>query len=130
MIYTNSQKLPTNSRSMPCHAQTAYIQTLIKLPYDHDRPELNKLYVHMYWKIWAMFRICVYVTLNSVRREIVSTLTIVSYDKVRGRNKAQRWLRSVCVRFFSTNITQPDTISQDIIYVLHIQCNSCCMYTM
>jgi len=30
------------------------------------------------------------VTLNSVRREIVSALTIVSYDKVRGRNKAQR----------------------------------------
>ena len=30
------------------------------------------------------------VTLNSVRREIVSTLTIVSYDKVRGRNKEQR----------------------------------------
>jgi len=31
-----------------------------------------------------------YVTLNSVRREIVFALTIVSYDKVRGRNKAQR----------------------------------------
>ena len=28
------------------------------------------------------------ITLNSVRREIVSVLTIVSYDKVRGRNKA------------------------------------------
>ena len=35
--------------------------------------------------------------------------------KVRGRNKAQWWLRSVCVRFFITNITQPDTISQDTI---------------
>jgi len=45
----------------------------------------------------------------------VSVLTIVSYDKVRGRNKAQRWLRSVCVRFFITNMTQPDTISQDTI---------------
>ena len=55
------------------------------------------------------------VTLNSVCREIVSALKIVSYDKVRGRNKAQRWLRSVCVKFFITNITQPDTISQDII---------------
>jgi hypothetical protein len=55
------------------------------------------------------------VTLNSVRREIVSTLKIVCYDKVRGRNKAQRWLRSVCVRFFIPNITQPDTISQDTI---------------
>ena len=55
------------------------------------------------------------ITLNSVRREIVSTLTIVSYDKVRGRNKAQRWLRSVCVRFFITNITQSDTISLDTI---------------
>ena len=30
------------------------------------------------------------VTLNRVRREIVSALKIVSYDKVRGRNKAQR----------------------------------------
>ena len=30
------------------------------------------------------------VTINNVRREIVSVLTIVSYDKVRGRNKAQR----------------------------------------
>ena len=55
------------------------------------------------------------VTLNSVRREIVSTLTIVSYDKVRGRNKEQRWLRPVCVRFFITNITQSDTISLDTI---------------
>ena len=45
----------------------------------------------------------------------MSALTIVSYDKVRGRNKTQRWLRSVCVRFFITNITQPDTISQDTI---------------
>ena len=35
-----------------------------------------------------MFRICVYVTLNSVRREIVSALTIVSYDKVRGQNNS------------------------------------------
>jgi len=33
---------------------------------------------------------CVCVTLNSVRREIVSAFTIVSYDKVRGWNKAQR----------------------------------------
>ena len=55
------------------------------------------------------------VTLNSVRPEIVSALTIDSYDKVRGRNKAQRLLRSVCVRFFIANITQPDTISQDTI---------------
>jgi len=31
-----------------------------------------------------------YLTLNNVRREIVSALTIVSYDKVQGRNKAQR----------------------------------------
>jgi hypothetical protein len=30
------------------------------------------------------------VGLNSVRREIVSYDTIVFYDKVRGRNKAQR----------------------------------------
>ena len=44
----------------------------------------------------------------------MSALTIVSYDQVWGRNKAQRWLRSVCVRFFITNITQPDT-SQDTI---------------
>ena len=29
------------------------------------------------------------VGLNSVRREIVSSVTIVFYDKVRGRNKAQ-----------------------------------------
>ena len=28
--------------------------------------------------------------LNSVRREIVSSVTIVFYDKVRERNKAQR----------------------------------------
>ena len=28
--------------------------------------------------------------LNSVSREIVSSVTIVFYDKVRGRNKAQR----------------------------------------
>ena len=46
---------------------------------------------------------------------LVSALTIVSNDKVRGRNKAHRWLRSVCARFFITNITQPDTISQDTI---------------
>jgi len=31
-----------------------------------------------------------YVGLNSVRREILSSVTIVFYDKVRGRNKAQR----------------------------------------
>ena len=55
------------------------------------------------------------VTLNSVRHEIVSTLTIVSYDKVQWRSRAERWLRSVCVRFFITNITQPDTILQDTI---------------
>ena len=29
------------------------------------------------------------VGLNSVRREILSSVTIVFYDKVRGRNKAQ-----------------------------------------
>ena len=50
------------------------------------------------------------VILNIVRGEIVFALTIVSYDKVRGRNKPQRRLRSVCVRFFITDITQPDTI--------------------
>ena len=33
---------------------------------------------------------CDYVGLNSVRREILSSVTIVYYDKVRGRNKAQR----------------------------------------
>ena len=38
--------------------------------------------------------------LNSVRREIVSYVTIVFYDKVRGRNKAQRWLLLVCCGFF------------------------------
>jgi hypothetical protein len=32
----------------------------------------------------------IYVGLNSVRREILSSVTIVFYDKVRGRNKAQR----------------------------------------
>jgi len=31
-----------------------------------------------------------YVGLNSVRREILSSVSIVFYDKVRGRNKAQR----------------------------------------
>ena len=57
-----------------------------------------------------------HVTFNSVCREIiVSALTIVSYDKVWGRNKAERWLRLVCVRFFIANITQPDTISHDTI---------------
>ena len=43
------------------------------------------------------------VGLNSVRREIVSYVTIVFYDKVRevrGRNKAQRWLLLVCCGFF------------------------------
>ena len=40
------------------------------------------------------------VGLNSVRREILSSVTIVFYDKVRGRNKAQRWLLLVCWRFF------------------------------
>ena len=30
------------------------------------------------------------VGLDSVRREILSSVTIVLYDKVRGRNKAQR----------------------------------------
>ena len=38
--------------------------------------------------------------LNNVRREIVFYVTIVFYDKVRGRNKAQRWLLLVCCRFF------------------------------
>ena len=38
--------------------------------------------------------------LNSVRREKVSSVTIVFYDKVRGRNKAQRWLLLVCCGFF------------------------------
>ena len=38
--------------------------------------------------------------LNSVHREIVSYVTIVFYDKVRGRNKAQRWLLLVCCGFF------------------------------
>ena len=47
----------------------------------------------------------------------MSALTVVSYDKVRGRNKAQQWTRSVCVRFFITTITQPDTISQDSILI-------------
>ena len=47
----------------------------------------------------------------------MSALTVVSYDKVRGPNKAQQWTRSVCVRFFITTITQPDTISQDTILI-------------
>ena len=34
-------------------------------------------------------RIAKSVGLNSVRREILSSVTIVFYDKVRGRNKAQ-----------------------------------------
>jgi len=37
-----------------------------------------------------MFYYCYWIGLNSVRREIVSYVTIVFYDKVRGRNKAQR----------------------------------------
>ena len=32
------------------------------------------------------------VGLNSVRRDILSSVTIVFYDTVRGRNKAQTWL--------------------------------------
>ena len=40
------------------------------------------------------------VGLNSVRREILSSVTIVFYDKVRGRNKAQRWLLLICWGFF------------------------------
>jgi len=41
-----------------------------------------------------------YVGLNSVHREILSSVIIVFYDKVRGRNKAQRWLHSVWWGFF------------------------------
>ena len=40
------------------------------------------------------------VGLISVRREILSSVTIVFYDKVRERNKAQRWLLLVCWGFF------------------------------
>ena len=40
------------------------------------------------------------VGLNSLCREILSSVTIVFYDKVRGRNKAQRWLLLVCWGFF------------------------------
>jgi len=41
------------------------------------------------------------VGLNSVHREILSSVTIVFYDIVRGRrNKSQRWLLLVCWGFF------------------------------
>ena len=40
------------------------------------------------------------VGLNSVRLELLSSVTIVFYDKVRGPNKAQGWLLLVCWGFF------------------------------
>jgi len=40
------------------------------------------------------------VGLNSVHHEILSSVIIVFYDKVRGRNKAQRWILLVCWGFF------------------------------
>jgi hypothetical protein len=53
------------------------------------------------------------VWLNSVRREIVSYVIIVFYDKVRGRNKTQRWLLLDCCGFFIWKKIQSDTFSQD-----------------
>jgi hypothetical protein len=50
-------------------------------------------------------------SLNSVRHKILSSFIIDSYDKVRGRNKAQWWLLSVHYRFSIWNIVQQDTIS-------------------
>jgi hypothetical protein len=49
---------------------------------------------------WRNFNFSNSVGLNSVHREIVSSVTIVFYDKVRGRNKEQRWLPLVCCGFF------------------------------
>ena len=43
---------------------------------------------------------CALVGLNSVCREMVSSVTIVFYDKVWGRNKVQMWLFLVCCGFF------------------------------
>ena len=63
-----------------------------------------------HWKsmeslIWMLYRPqYAYVSLNNVRRELLSSFTIDSYDRVRGRNKTQWWLLSVHLRFFIWNI--------------------------
>ena len=53
------------------------------------------------------------VGLNSVRREIVSYVTIVFYDKVRGRNKAQKVTSFGLLWIFHLKKIQSDTFSQD-----------------
>ena len=53
-------------------------------------PQKGDFFFSIVYKYVLFVNITVIVTLNSVRRETVSALTIVSYDKVRGRNKAQR----------------------------------------
>jgi len=59
------------------------------------------------------------VTLNSVRREIVSALTIVSYDKVRGRNKAVMTSFGLCKVFhYKYNTTGHNFTGH--YYVLHM----------
>ena len=84
------------------------VSALTIVSYDKVREIVSALTIVSYDKVREIVSALIIVSYDKVR-EIVSALTIVSYDKVRGWNTA----RSVCVRFFITNITQPDTISQD-----------------
>ena len=56
----------------------------------------------------------------------MSSVTIVFYDKVRGWNKAQRWLLYVCWGFYNLKKIQSDTFSQDNImaYIYSIENDS------
>ena len=58
--------------------------------HEYNCAVLNRLMGSQSSRVW----------LNSVHREILSSVIIVFYDKVRGRNKAQRWLILVCWGFF------------------------------
>ena len=76
--------------------------------HEYNCAVLNRLMGSQSSRVW----------LNSVHREILSSVIIVFYDKVRGRNKAQRWLILVCWDFSF----EKDTIGHNFTghyYVLH-----------
>ena len=58
----------------------------------HEGYAILNLASYHYKERQSKFLQCIsaYVGLNSVHREILSSVIIVFYDKVRGRNKAQR----------------------------------------
>jgi hypothetical protein len=62
------------------------------------------------------------VGLNSVHREIVSYVIIVFYDKVRGRNKAQRRLLLVCCGFFIWKRYNRTHFHRTILWLTQVKC--------